>query len=71
MEKKKQELKIKKSKSILINGREIVGIKTLKNPKEFINYSPKIDDIYENLGSYNPKRKRRVLIVFDDMIADM
>ena len=28
-------------------------------------------DVYENLEDYNPKKKRRVLIVFDDMIADM
>ena len=27
--------------------------------------------VYENLEDYNPKKKRRVLIVFDDMIADM
>ena len=28
-------------------------------------------DVYENLEDYNSKKKRRVLIVFDDMIADM
>ena len=35
-----------------------------------MDYSSKID-VYENLGDYNPTKKRRVLIVFDDMIADM
>ena len=30
-----------------------------------------IDDVYENLEDYNPRKKRRVLIVVDDMIADM
>ena len=30
-----------------------------------------IDDIYENLEDYNAAKKRRVLLVFDDMIADM
>ena len=30
-----------------------------------------MDDIYENIDHYNPNRKRRVLIVFDDMIADI
>ena len=30
-----------------------------------------IDDVYENLEDYNPTKKRRVLIVFDDMIADI
>ena len=34
-------------------------------------YSQTIDDVYENLDDYNPRKKRRVLIVFDDMIADM
>ena len=33
---------------LLINGREKVGIKKLKNPKAFINYLQTIDDIYEN-----------------------
>ena len=56
---------------MLINGREKEGIKTLKNPKAFIDYSQVIDDVYENLKNYNPTKKRRVLIVFDDMIADM
>ena len=31
----------------------------------------KIDDVYEKLEDYNPTEKRRVFIVFDDMIADM
>ena len=28
-----------------------------------------MDDVYENINGYNPKRKRRVLIVFDDKTA--
>ena len=34
---------------LLINGREKVGIKKLKNPKEFVDYSQTNDDVYENL----------------------
>ena len=30
-----------------------------------------MDDIYENINNYNPNRKRKILIVFDDMIADI
>ena len=30
-----------------------------------------MDNIYKNIGEYNPNKKRRMLIVFDDMIADM
>ena len=56
---------------LLINGREKVGIENLKNPKAFIGYSQTIDDVYENLEDCNPTKKRRLLIVFDDMIADM
>ena len=28
-----------------------------------------MDDVYENIDEYNPTRKRKVLIVFHDMIA--
>ena len=55
---------------MLINGREKVRIKNLKNPKAFIDYSQTIDNVYENLEDYNPTKKKRVLIVVDDMIAD-
>ena len=30
-----------------------------------------MDDVYQNIDDYNPTRKRRILIVFDDMIADI
>ena len=30
-----------------------------------------MDDIYKNFEEYNPNKKRKILIVFDDMIADM
>ena len=30
-----------------------------------------MDDIYENIDDYNPSRKRKILIVFDDIIADI
>ena len=60
-----------KSKYQLLNGREKVGTEILKNPKAFTDYLQIIDDIYENLEDYNPTKKRRVLIVFDDMVADM
>ena len=56
---------------MLINGREKVGIKKLKNPKTFIDYSQKIADVYENLEDYNLTKKRKVIIVFDDIIADI
>ena len=36
----------------------------------FIECSSTMDDVYENIHDYNPSRKRKILIVFDDMIAD-
>ena len=30
-----------------------------------------MDDVYENVDDYNPSRKRKVLILLDDMIADI
>ena len=47
------------------------GIKNLNDPSAFIEYSDTVDDVYNNIDDYNPKRKRKILIVFDDMIADI
>ena len=30
-----------------------------------------MDDVYNNINAYNPNRKRKILIVFDEMIADI
>ena len=55
----------------LIKKREDAGIKHLNNPNAFIKCSNTMDDVYENIHDYNPSRKRKMLIVFDDMIADI
>ena len=55
----------------LIKKRENAGIKNLNDPSAFIEYSNTMDDVYSNIDDYNPKRKRKSLIVFDDMIADI
>ena len=54
---------------LLIDKREKAGLKNLNDKNAFIEYSNKMDDIYENIEDYNKKRKRKVLIVFDDMIS--
>ena len=41
------------------------------DPKAFIEYPAYMDDDYNNINDYNSTRKRKVLIVFDDMIADI
>ena len=55
----------------LIKNRENAGIKHLNDSKAFIECSNTMDDVYENIDDYNPSRKRKILIVFDDMIADI
>ena len=36
-----------------------------------MEYSNDMQDVYKNIEDHNPIKKRKVLIVFDDMIADM
>ena len=55
----------------LINKREQVGIKRLQNAKAFIEYSDDMNDVFENINGYNKKCDKKVLLVFDDMIADI
>ena len=55
----------------LIKKREDAGIKNVNNPNAFIVCSNTMDDVYEDIDNYNPKRNKKVLIVFDDMIADI
>ena len=55
----------------LIKKCEDAGIKHLNNPNAFVECSNTMDDVYENINDYNPNRKRKILIVFDDMIADI
>ena len=43
----------------------------MSNSKAFIEYSNDMDDVYKNIEEYNPNKKRKILIVFDDIIADM
>ena len=47
------------------------GIKHLNDPNPFIECSNTMDDVYKNIHDYNSSRKRKILIVFDDMIADI
>ena len=55
----------------LINKREKVGLDHFNDPKAFMEYSNEMLDVYKNIEDYNPDKKRKVLIIFDDMIADI
>ena len=55
----------------LINKREQAGIKNLNDPHAFIEYSDDMNDVLDDINDYNKNRDKKVLIVFDDMIADI
>ena len=55
----------------LINKRESIGLKHFNDPKAFIEYSNDMHDAYKNINDYNPEKEKKILIVFDDMIAGM
>ena len=43
----------------------------MNDSKTFIEYSNDMVDTYKNIEGYNPNKKHKILIVFDDIIADM
>ena len=47
------------------------GLKHFNDSKAFTQYLNDMDDIYKNIEEYNPNKKRKILIVFDDIIANM
>ena len=54
----------------MINKRESTGLKHFNDLKAFIEYSNDMH-VYENIDEYNIDKDQKILIVFDDMIADM
>ena len=54
----------------LFNKREKVGLDHFKDAKAFIEYSNNMQDAYKNIEDYNPGKKRKMLKIFHDMIAD-
>ena len=55
----------------LINEREQARMKKLDDPKAFIEYSDDMNDVFDDIMNYNKNRDKKVLIVFDGMIADI
>ena len=55
----------------LINKGKGVGINHFNDPKAFIEYSNVMLDVYKSIDDYNPDKENKILIVFDDIIADM
>ena len=54
-----------------IQKHENTEIKHLNDPNACIECLDTMDDVYEDIDDYNPTRKTKILIVFDDMIADI
>ena len=43
----------------------------MNDSKDFVEYFNDMDYIYKNIEEYNPNKKRKILIAFDDIIADI
>ena len=61
----------KAKNQLLSNKREDVGLKHFNNSRAFIEYSNNMDNIYENIKKRNLNNQRKILIAFDNMVADM
>ena len=53
-----------------MNKHDSAGLKRYNDSKVLIAYSNDMYDIYENIDEYNPNKKSKILIVFDDKTAD-
>ena len=49
---------------------ESTGLKQFSDFKAFLEYSDNMDDVFKNIGEYNPNKNCKILIIFD-MIADI
>ena len=56
---------------LLINKKESKGLKQLNDSKVFIQYWNDMDDICKIIEYHNTNKKQKVMIVFDDMVADI
>ena len=55
----------------LSKKRKEAGTKHFNDPNALIECSNTMDDVYKNIHEYNRNRKIKILIMFDDMIADI
>ena len=53
---------------LLIKKRESTGLKYLNDSKASTEYSKGVDDIYKNIEESNPNNKRKILIVFTQLL---
>ena len=62
---------IKQNIIFLIDKRISTGLKHFNDCKSFIRNSNDVDDNCRNIEEYNQNKKRKILIIFDDMIVDI
>ena len=62
---------MKKNINFLLKNVKMLEKSILIILKLFTENSDNVDDIYKNIKEYNPNKERKILIIFDDMIAEM
>ena len=60
-----------KKYQFLIKKRESTALKHFNDPKAFIEYSNDVQDVYKDIDEYDIDKEGKILVAFDDMIADM
>ena len=55
----------------MFNKREQTGIQHFKDPKAFVEYQSDLKDVSASIDDYSPNKKCKILVVFDDMVADI
>ena len=63
-------IQMKQNTSILLRNLTKLVIEH-DDPSTFIEYPNNLQNVYESFDDYSTSRKRKVLIIFDDMVADM
>ena len=58
-----------KQNIIFFKKRESLGLIYLNDSKAIFEYSNDMDDVYKNFEQYNPNKKKKILIEFDDMVC--
>ena len=57
--------------NLLINKKEGTELNDLNDSKAFVEYFYDMGDVYRNIEECNSEKKRKILIVFDDMNVDV
>ena len=56
---------------LLLNSRESTGLKHLNDSKVFIEFLNEMEYIYKRIEQYNSNKKQKILLVPDDLVADL